>query len=88
MKDEKRWLSILLAIMATILIIMGVYSIWNTSTTKMSASFNCELTEIKYDNTSCWYNSTKFDCIKPTNVRCSGIIQDFPITKAIMEIIR
>jgi hypothetical protein len=79
-----------------IIAVTQVYTAWHIATSKVSAQMDCQINHINYisltedkdGNGDCAFplvtgNVTM--CALPEDIHCSGLIQDFPIIRAIIE---
>ena len=99
-RDEKKWIFwkiavIFLILAASVFVVLGIASFWKISTSRMSARADCEVNSIEYITMNgegeCMFPLITSEtnnytvCALPNDVHCSGLVQDFPLLRYIVE---
>jgi hypothetical protein len=91
-KKNEVWTYIIATVLFCILLV-NLYLLWNTVTGKVSAKIDCSINNIEYvrlENGSgeCLFPLVKGNvsmCALPRDFHCDGLIQNFPLLRAILE---
>jgi len=89
---KKNTVGIIIAILLGITIIIEILLLWQFSTSRASGKISCESKEITYisykEDVSC-IGAVRGEgftvCALPKDLKCEGIIQDFPIMRFLIE---
>ena len=90
-----RILTVFIVIGFLTIIALGIASLWKISTSRMSARADCEVNSIEYitmhGEGECMFPLITSEtnnytvCALPNDVHCSGLVQDFPLLRYIVE---
>ena len=93
MKRQQKNMVVLyvIAVFLFLLVVISLFMLWNGMTSRASGMIDCSVSRIDYAvvvNGSCalpFSEGNTSICALPRDIHCKGLIQDFPIVKAILE---